>query len=142
MKKDIVKVLTFQHDELRDELKKISKKKDTEIQKIHKSLEVFTEKLEKHLKLENEYFYPRLLRKMDKVGVDSKKTKDFISKIKYIEKTVYSFLQEFETSKDIKGDFSGFKKDFKSMKQGLTLRIDAEEESIYMYWKLLKSNNK
>ncbi len=99
-------------------------------------LEQFKKDLVEHLTLENETFYPELLKDMQAKGQDTAKTEQFVAEMKDIEKVVVAFLEKYKDEQSIKEKIDEFKKEFPNIGKTLNLRIESEEVGVYSYWGL------
>jgi regulator of sigma D len=102
--------------------------------KIIKLLDEFTNDLNKHLKLENDVFYVELLSKMKNNGIDTTNTEKFILEMHDIGTTVMAFLNKYNSEQNINHNISNFRTDLQKIISALNMRIEAEEEGVYMYW--------
>jgi len=105
---------------------------------IAKKLGEFENNLKIHLKLENETFYPALLKDMKKKGEDTKITEDFISEMKNIETEINSFLENYRSANEIELDMAGFEDEFSRIRRSYILRVETEESGVFTYWDMEK----
>lgn len=138
-KKTIITIMIAQHRTLQKEVSavvEILKSEKIDVQKIMAGLEQFKKDLVEHLELENNTFYPELLRDMKQRGQDTIKTEQFIVEMKDIEKVVVAFLEKYKDVSSLKEKMDEFKKEFPEIGETLALRIESEEEGVYSYWGL------
>ena len=135
MQKDIIKTLIIQHKGLVKDITKVAeimeKNEKDHSQEIVANLNIFKDHLLKHLKLENEVFYIELLKAMKQEGIKTELTEAFINEMTALQKVVLGFLDKY-TAQIISQDFNNFKLDFEKIKQALALRIESEEEGVYV----------
>lgn len=134
--KNVLDNILEQHKSLKAVLVSIEKLLDTNKNSsvILGLLEKFFSELKAHLKLENDVFYPELLEKMAKKGLDTMETKKFIAEMREIEGELSVFWSKNNQAEDIENDFEDFKKDFLSVKEAVFLRIDSEEDGVFIYY--------
>lgn len=142
---DTLDILLAQHKDIRSKIGEMLNLASLEVPDfgtILKCLSLFNAILHGHLELEDKIFYPEILAKMEKKNLDSTNTKIFILKMKEIEKKVAEFIIKYSSIEKIKTDFEDGVKDniyynhLNEIVSIVLLRIDTEEDSVYMYWKL------
>lgn len=134
---DIVNKMISQHRILQKDINDaldLSKNENVDILKISVDLKQFFVDLQEHLHLENEIFYPELLKKMESKGLDTSKTKDFINQMKNIGIVVITFLDKYRDVSSIENHMNDFKKEISDIVGVLNLRIQSEETGVYGYW--------
>ncbi len=139
MVNNIVDILIAQHNQLRKDmssLKKESESKSPDIDSIIRVIEEFQSHLREHINLENNIFYPQLLEKMRKNNMDLTSIQVFIDEMKAIGGKVGVFIAKYAQAEAIQKDFPGFRMELNDMISNLILRIDAEEEGVYLYWQI------
>ena len=137
----IVETLVAQHKVLQQNLGAVSKLADlgeSFSPEIVAGLAEFTNNLMAHLKLEDEEFYPELLKKMEEKDMDVLNTKKFIDQMKTIAVVVTSFLGKYGNVKAYKGTVDEFKKDLAGIIQALSLRVESEEMGVFTYWTIFE----
>jgi len=135
--KNIVLRLVGQHRLLQSDLGVVAKelaKSHSSVIVISAALKTFASDLSEHLKLENDYFYVELLKKMEAKGDDTENTKKFISEMAIIGEAVKAFLAKYNEEAQIETGITEFESDFGSIVETLNIRIEAEESGVYMYW--------
>lgn len=135
--KNIVLRLVGQHRTLQSDLGIVAKelaKTQISATVISKALKTFTSDLGEHLRLENDYFYVELLKKMEAKGDDTENTKKFINEMAVIGEAVKAFLNKYKEEAEIETGIGEFGSDFGSIVETLNIRIEAEESGVYMYW--------
>ena len=90
----------------------------------------FKQDLTSHLKIENEEFYPDLLKKKEKAGLNTDNTKDFIRRMETLAAEVFTFLAEYDSVEAIAADIAKFKEDLTRIISTLNVRIETEEEGV------------
>lgn len=136
-KKNIISTMIDQHRLLQKEVKSISDiltNDSVDTITVNIILSEFKKNLEIHLTLENNVFYVELFKEMESKGQNTSDTKDFIDQMKDIEKIVIGFLEKYNSSDSVKNNIVDFKKEFVSIRETLTLRIESGEEGVYTYW--------
>lgn len=125
-----------QHSGIKKDLLSIEKlfESSGNSKKIFVLLEKFLVDLKTHLKTENDIFYPELLKRMGKKKLSTQETKQFIAEMKDIEKEINSFSGKIKKAEDIERDFENFKKEFLAIKEAVFLRVDSEEDGVFIYY--------
>lgn len=134
---DIKEILLGQHKILKKEmamLKEEAEKEFLSFEIIFNYLQNFKYELTNHLHLENDVFYPQLLEKLKNQGMDIVDTIKFIDKMKEIEKNVLNFTAKYAVVEDIKNKTNDFKPDLNGIISTLLIRLESEEDGVYMYW--------
>jgi hypothetical protein len=91
----------------------------------------FKKDLSDHLKIENENFYPDLLRKMKKRNQDTTNTEKFIAEMIDIGKVITAFLGKYNSIGSISNQSSEFSSQLQDIISTLNLRIESEEEGVF-----------
>jgi len=118
-----------------EDLTSVKKSLDN-VEQIVTLLKQFSVDLTEHLKLEDDTFYPELLKGMKEKGTDTTKTEQFIDEMKEIGKSVGVFLDKYLVLENVKNNEDVFVKDLDSLISTLALRIESEEAGVYSYWGL------
>ncbi|MFC1756761.1 hemerythrin domain-containing protein [Patescibacteria group bacterium] len=142
MDNNLVTMLIGQHNILKKELTTVSSLlsgglEESTFTEIDKMFKKFTEDLLEHLVLENDTFYPDLLKKMKEVGQDTNDTEKFIEEMIGIGKVVEGFLGKYGSSESIKSQINDLKKELPDIIGALVLRIESEEAGVFEFWKTL-----
>lgn len=74
------------------------------------------------------------MKKLKNQGINIADTVKFIDKMKEIEKNVLNFMAKYATIEDIKNKANDFKPDLNNMISEFLIRIETEEDGVYMYW--------
>ena len=131
---EIKKSLTKQHDTLQSDMEEIStliiSGNDFDAIKALSLLVKFNDDLNKHLELENQQFYPEVIKQMRGVA-DAEKMKNLFHDMSIMEKAVYRLLQKYSSAEKIKEMWQDFKKEFEEIKAVLSLRMDLEEKNVF-----------
>lgn len=134
---NLIQTLLNQHNILRKEMANIKDESEKDLPSaaaIIEHISKFKSELISHLNLENGVFYPKLLEQMKKQGLDITDTVKFIDKMKIIEKKVGGFLEKYSGAPAIENNLADFKLDLNDMISTLMIRIDSEEQGVYLYW--------
>jgi hemerythrin-like domain-containing protein len=137
---NIVETLISQHRALQQNLGAVSSLANVgtpDANSIVLELGEFTKNLLEHLKLENEEFYPGLLKKMEDKSMDVSKTKEFIAEMDGIGKVVKAFLGKYSVVETIEKEINQFKDDLRGIISALNLRIESEESGVFTYWAVI-----
>lgn len=137
MPQDIIITLKKQHQELKGILSGIKNKLNLDTPDsldILARLVNFKKKLNKHLALENDTFYPALLRKMKERNLEVGNTELFIGEMKTLELEIIDFLNKYNQPKKIDSRLGRFKPELDFIISSLMIRITSEEDGIYLYW--------
>lgn len=137
MPEDIIATLKQQHLEMKGILAGIKDKLHTEAPEssdILKRLLNFKKSLDKHLKLENNTFYPELLKIMKERNLEVSNTELFIGEMKTLEMEIIDFLKKYDDPKKIDNNLARFKPEFDFIISSLMIRITSEEDGVFMYW--------
>ena len=130
--------LKSQHEKLAEHLNEISSCIDRlDFQGSFENLTKLKEDLTKHLDLENNTFYPILLKKMREKGENVVDTENFINDMKDIEKKFSLLLSNYQNVENINQNPEGFKKDFKEISESLMHRVDSETFGVFSHWEHL-----
>jgi hemerythrin-like domain-containing protein len=132
--KNIIKTMKEQHQMLRKDtdviLEMFKSEQVVGFEVVEKLLDKFKQDLISHLKLENEVFYPKLLKKMTENNLEIKDTLSFIGEMKVIQNQIYIFLDNFIKNKKVDNDFY---QEFNKIVEVLIMRISSEEDGVYIY---------
>jgi hemerythrin-like domain-containing protein len=137
MPEDIIFDLKKQHQEMKGILAGIKDKLHTEAPEssdILKRLLNFKKSLDKHLRLENNTFYPELLKKMKERNLEVSNTELFIGEMKTLEMEIIDFLKKYDDPKKIDNNLARFKPEFDFIISSLMIRITSEEDGVFLYW--------
>jgi len=137
MPEDIITTLKKQHQELKGILTGIKDKLHTaalDSLDISARLVNFKKALAKHLDLENNIFYPELLKKMKERNLEVGNAELFIGEMKTLEREIIDFLSKYDEPKKIENKFDRFKPEFDFIISSLMIRVTSEEDSVYLYW--------
>jgi len=137
MPEDIITTLKKQHQELKGILTGIKDKLYTaapDSLDISAWLVNFKKALAKHLDLENNIFYPELLKKMKERNLEVGGTELFIGEMKTLEREIVDFLSKYDEPKKIEAKLDRFKPEFDFIISSLMIRVTSEEDSVYLYW--------
>lgn len=141
MTKNIISILIKQHEILEKEINsavKMSSSENFKPNQLLKRLKIFRDDLNEHMKLENNYFYVELLKKMRKRKLNTINTEKFIAEMDVLAKAIYSFLDKFRTIEKIQKNLTKLKKEIMEIRDDLILRIETEEAGVFSYWELFK----
>jgi len=137
MKEDIINILKKQHQEMKGILAGVKDKLHTDTPEspdILKRLINFKKSLDKHLKLENDSFYPELLKKMREKNLEVSNTELFIGEMKKLEQEIIDFLKKYNDPKKIDNNLARFKPEFDFIISSVMIRITSEEDGVFLYW--------
>lgn len=134
MEENIINILLSQHIGIKNHLSEI--KEETEknqplAETVFNGLTEFKNLLAQHLDLENNVFYPQLLEKMEKRGIDIKETVKFIEAMKSIEKKIENFMKKYASVENIRNNIRNFKIDLSNISSILILRMTNEETEVF-----------
>lgn len=138
---NIIEKMIGQHRSLQDDLGNallLANNENPNMDSVSMALKQFSIDLADHLHLENDIFYPELLKHMGDSGVDVSKTEDFINQMKDIGVVVETFLQKYKDSPSIEHEFDVFKNELSNIISALNIRIESEEAGVYSYWEMYK----
>lgn len=136
-KSEMVATMIKQHRTLQAELGEAKHHTETEkpdAKIILKILKRFSKDLNTHLKLENDIFYIELLKEMRAKGEDTTHTELFIAEMKVIGDLIDQFLHKFNDAGTIASKESEFEGELVKIIDTYNLRIEVEEEGVYLYW--------
>ena len=144
-KKELVTTLIEQHRIIQADLLSALKKALTKVNGNKKMIlggilldfQKFSKDLATHLALENGTFYVDYLSKQKQAGQNTAKTEKFIEEMNRIGKTVYAFLEKYNTIEKIEASFSDFGKELESIINILNTRIETEEEGVYQFYLMM-----
>lgn len=131
---EIKKSLTEQHIAIQNDMEKISEminsggKINTDA--VYDLLVKLNKDLNEHLQLENQQFYPEII-KQNINDEKIEKLKEFFRNMTIMEKVIDRFLKKYSVGEKIRASLPEFKKEFKEIKDVLGLRIDLEETKIF-----------
>lgn len=106
---------------------------------ISRTQESFKSVLFEHLALENEEFYPRLIAAIGASDAPSdgvERIKRFIAGMKDIGIAVESFLKKYADDRSIRLSWPDYKKDLAKCASLLEIRMESEEQGVYMEWEI------
>jgi hypothetical protein len=135
-KKELVSVLREQHKNLS---KKITEclheavKDNPDYETVFSVLRKFNEDLGEHLNLENNVFYPELLRYLSSKGMPTSGMEKFIKMMMEIQADVVFFADKYDSSNKIEESRNGFTSGLKKMIASLSVRMETEEDCAYIY---------
>jgi hypothetical protein len=135
--KKLIATMLAQHAGLQEQLGVIVdllKAEKIDYEAISAGLHAFGKDLDAHLRLEDNAFYPELLKDMEENGEETEFTKEFIAAMMDIEKLVIAFLEAYNTPEKIEKNRTAFEKDFYEKLDALAMRIESEEQGIYRHW--------
>lgn len=138
----MVDALKQQHSELQDiliQIKQIASDKTMDGKAIFKIINSFKKMLVKHIELEDNEFYPQLLKKMKKAGMEIGKTLQFVDGMKDIAKDINAFFVEYSTANKIDKNKDKFYSDLETITNSLNIRIEAEEVFVFIDWQYLNN---
>ncbi|MBI5306328.1 hypothetical protein HZB04_01975 [Candidatus Wolfebacteria bacterium] len=138
MTENIIDILLSQHNTLKKDLtaiKEETEKSQPEFTTIVNDLAKFKNLIVEHLNLENNVFYPKLLEKMQKQGIDTSDTIKFIDAMKGIGNKVEDFLGKYANLESIRNNVGNFKTDLSNITSILILRMTNEEMGVYWRFK-------
>lgn len=133
--KELMRILKAQHDNLKrllTQTKAEAEKLQPDYEKIQNTLLEFKGRLLEHLLLENGTFYPRVFAKLSSKNEEVESAKEFMKSMVAIEAVVFAFFDKYLPDK-VKNKFSAFLGNLDFMIRSLMLRIESEEEGIYLY---------
>ena len=137
MEKDIVQTLKFQHIELKNVVNKVSESAEgdtPDFSLIFEGLNSFKDKLDEHLKLEDNAFYPEVLKKLESQKINIEDTKEYWEKMGGIKNEIMIFLNKYNSEASIKSNLDDLRGELKKIIEALLLRIDSEESGVFTYW--------
>lgn len=125
-----------QHNNIKKDLLSIEKLfgSSSNSKNIFNLLEKFLVDLKTHLKTENDIFYPELLKRMGKKNLPTQEARQFITEMKRVEKEINLFFGKIKKAEDVESDFENFKKGFLTIKEAVFLRVDSEEDGVFIYY--------
>lgn len=138
---NITIVLINQHRGLQKclgEAKNLTQETNPELSLIVSSLRSFDLNLSTHRHLEEEVFYPELLRRMEADGLDTFKTIEFIKEMEDIGVLALVFLAKYQDIEILEKKLIDFVEELENITQTLNIRIELEEAGIYGYWEALQ----
>lgn len=103
----------------------------------------FKSVLFEHLALENEKFYPRLIAAIgasDASADGVERIKRFIAGMKDIGVKIESFLKKYDDDRSIESNWEDYGKDLAECASLLRIRMESEEEGVYMEWEIYGAN--
>lgn len=139
MEEKIIETLKSQHQILKSVL--TSARQDVDDSSINpglilEKLKDFSSLLQTHMQLEDNIFYPQILEKQKNKGMENKDTEDFISEMKKIYSAVKVFLENYDQAEKIAEKRIQFGTELDDVVTMLLLRIESEEDGVYLYWSL------
>lgn len=136
---EVISTLLFQHHQLRRELastREENNKPVTDFTAVVNFLNEFKKTLIGHLALEDNVFYPQILKKLKEKGSNTEKTEEFIAAMKGLADTTMAFLDKYQEPSSVENNFEQFKTDFEDMAGAILIRVTSEEDGVYLYWDL------
>ncbi|NTW22724.1 hemerythrin domain-containing protein [Candidatus Falkowbacteria bacterium] len=103
----------------------------------------FKEALIAHLALENEDFYPRLIAAIGASDIPTEgveRIKRFIAGMKEIGESVNDFLKKYQSEDLIMRNWNDYRKDLAKCTSLLEIRMESEEDGVYMEWEIYGTN--
>ncbi len=137
MQENLITILKEQHSVLKKEmidLKSEVEKNAPNCVLIAASLANFRNSLLEHLALEDNVFYPQLIEKFKKQNLSIDSITLFINEMKVIGEKVTAFLGKYENADVIKTNLLEFKTSLYNIVSTLLIRIESEEDGVYIYW--------
>lgn len=137
MADNIIEILISQHNQLRNGMNYLKREAENDSPDIDLILGIIAEfksSINVHMNMENNIFYPRLLAKMGETNDDLTDTLAFIDKMKVIGEKVRLFITKYSEEEAIKKSVFDFRMELNDMISVLTLRLDSEEQGVYLYW--------
>lgn len=134
---NIIEILLSQHKILikkMADLKEEAEKPQFSSDVLNRLLADFKNILIEHINLENNVFYPELFKQMKNRGMDIVNAMEFVNKMKVIGNKVYKFLEKYAEASAIANNSANFKIDLNDIISILLIRIESEEDGIYLYW--------
>ena len=104
---------------------------DQPADEILAELNKFKKDLTGHLALENDVFYPALLKQMKERGNSTENTEKFISEMDTIAKVVVGFLTKYNSTTAILENKAVFGEELDNIIKTLNIRIESEEDGIF-----------
>lgn len=136
MNDDLIATLISQHNDLRRGILTIIEAEEFNASGIFENLENFKKTLSNHLNLEDNMFYPGVLKKLENRKIETETVLKFIEEMKIIAEKVFMFFEKYDKEEKIKMNQEEFKTDFKRISETLNIRMESEEDGIYMYWNI------
>ena len=135
-KENIVKTLKAQHIKIEDILHEVDNylenNKELDPVYIHEHLLNFREILMEHIALEDNEFYPDLIKRMKKIHENTEDICDFTARMNVILEYVYGFLEKYDSPEKIKAEHrDSFRALYIRMMSRLEIRINVEELFVY-----------
>ena len=140
---NITEVLIMQHRSMQsclDDIKTLIKITDQEIELVNIKLKAFAKTLSVHVHLEENIFYPELLKQMENRSLDISKTVEFINRVREIRKVIEAFSDKYNCSEKIKNYLTDFDQELINVIEKLKIMIDSEEFGVFCYWKVLRGD--
>jgi hypothetical protein len=139
---NVTVVLIDQHRGLQKclgETKDLTQFTKPELSMIISSLKSFNSDLLAHRHLEEEVFYPELLRRMKADDLDTFKTTEFIKEMEDIGVLVAVFLAKYLDDVILEKKLIDFIEELDNITETLNIRIESEEAGVYGYWEALQT---
>lgn len=131
---EIKKSLVEQHIVIQDDMEKIAEMINSgwkiNADAVYGLLVKLNKDLNEHLQLENQQFYPEII-KQNINDEKIEKLKEFFRNMTIMEKTIDKFLKKYSAGEKIKSSLPDFKKEFDEIKETLDLRINLEETKFF-----------
>jgi len=141
MTKNIIKLLTSQHNNLKKillEIKKLSTKDNPDYSAIIKKQETFKKLLTEHLDTENNILYPRILKEYNKKNISG--IKSLIYEMKEIETNVNNFLEKYKTSSIIQKQINQYIPELIDIIETFSIRMESEKDALFIAWDMIERN--
>ena len=140
---NILDILIKQHREIASIATNITNlSKDTvgNSEEILSSLTELSKKITEHIQIEDKLFYPQLLTSMKKRDMDITKIEMFIKDMDDILNSADEFFRKYNSAQNITNNATQFNIDFKPIASVLSIRMESEEDGVYLYWDFSKDN--
>jgi len=137
MKDKMIKTLIEQHNSLKKELDKTRNfafETTPDGTKISESLARFKDALDDHLGLENDEFYPAVIKKIEEQGLPVEHTRQFIDEMTILEKEIIDFMKKYDDAALISDNILAFRSELEFVISSLAIRITSEEQGVFLYW--------
>lgn len=137
MKDKMIQTLIEQHNSLKKELDKTRNfafETTPDGKKIIESLARFKDALDDHLVLENDEFYPAVIKKIEEKGLPVENTRQFIDEMNILEKEIVDFMKKYADAESIGKNILAFRSELEFVISSLAIRITSEEQGVFLYW--------
>jgi hypothetical protein len=136
---DMVATMIAQHGALRTGVKDMAALEGdaaVHAEKLFTDMVDLRKTLEEHLALENDVFYPRMLKKMEEKHFDAKNTIAFIEEMQVIGVKVFGFFNTYGSIEAITKNPQEYVAELNAISSALEMRMSAEEDGVYLNWNL------